>query len=303
MKVLLTGASGQLANALIDLKPSCLANSSLELITCSRLELDLADLDACMSAVYHYQPDWVLNAGAYTAVDKAEKESDLAHLINAGAPKALASALARIGGRMLQISTDFVFDGKQGFPYSAAQIPSPLSVYGMSKTAGEFAVQEILKDNAHVLRTSWVYGPYGKNFVLTMLRLHNQKDQISVVSDQVGCPTSTLSLAKACWRVIELRSQIENHSLSAILQWSDAGVASWYDFALAIGEIGQQLGLIKEKAQVVPIMTADFHSRALRPSYSILDCMLTRKQLGMSPDHWRISLHHVLTMINKTYTE
>ena len=169
MKVLLTGAGGQLGQALIASAPS-----GLDLVATSRQELDLADAEACRGAVKQHEPDWVLNAGAYTAVDKAESEPELAHAVNAGAPAAFAGALDQQGGRLLQISTDFVFNGTQGKPYQPEQARDPLGVYGASKAAGEAAVQNVLgaERRSLILRTSWVIGPVGKNFALTMLRLH-----------------------------------------------------------------------------------------------------------------------------------
>lgn len=266
MKVLLTGAAGQLGQALIASKPA-----GLELIACGRGELDLADADACRVAVQAQRPDWVLNAGA---------------------PGALAEALAETGGRLLQVSTDFVFNGEQGRPYQPDQALDPLGVYGASKAAGEAAALAL--PGARVLRTSWVYGPVGKNFCLTMLRLHALKaaegEALGVVADQVGCPTATHTLAVACWRAIGAGADSADPNGPRILHWSDAGAASWYDFAVAIGE----LGLLERAARVVPITTADYSTPARRPSYSLLDCTTSRAALGLEPHHWRAALAQVL---------
>ena len=288
MKVLLTGAGGQLGQALIASAPQ-----GLELVATSRQELDLADPGACRSAVEEHQPDWVLNAGAYTAVDKAEAEPELAHAVNAGAPEAFARALDQRGGRLLQISTDFVFNGTQGSPYRPDQQRDPLGVYGASKAAGEAALQSILGTDGRglILRTSWVIGPVGKNFVLTMLRLHRERDQLGVVADQVGCPTSTLNLAMACWRSLEIATERE---LPAVMHWSDAGAASWYDVAMAVGRIGADLGLIDTPAEVQPITTADYPTPAERPAYSLLDCTATRAALDLHGEHWQQALKAVL---------
>ena len=284
MKVLLTGAAGQLGQELIASRPP-----EVELIACARGELDLADAEACRAAVQQHRPDWVLNAGAYTAVDKAESEPELAAAVNAGAPAAFAEALAATGGRLLQVSTDFVFNGAQGSPYRPEQRLDPLGVYGATKAAGEAAALQL--PGARVLRTSWVYGPVGKNFCLTMLRLHALKaaagESLGVVADQVGCPTSTLTLAAACWRAISVEGP-------QILQWSDAGAASWYDFAVAIGELGVQAGLLERAARVKPLTTADYPTLAQRPSYSLLDCTASRLALGLEPLHWREGLAEVL---------
>ncbi len=290
LKVLLTGSDGQLGQALRASKPE-----GVTLIACGRAELDLAAADACAAAVRQHRPDWVLNAGAYTAVDKAEAEPELAGAVNAGAPGAFATALAGSGGRLLQVSTDFVFNGEQGHPYRPEQDLDPIGVYGRSKAEGEQRARAALPaDRCCVLRTSWVYGPVGKNFCLTMLRLHGLRaaagEALAVVADQVGCPTATHSLAAACWAALSHRS-------SGILHWSDAGAASWYDFAVAIGELGVARGLLPQAAEVRPITTDDYPTPARRPSYSLLDCSATRPALGLEPRHWRSALDEVIKAV------
>ena len=294
MKVLLTGAAGQLGQALIAAKPA-----GITLIACSRAELDLADAVACQALVQRHRPDWVLNAGAYTAVDKAESEPELALAVNGGAPRAFAEALADTGGRLLQVSTNFVFNGSQGSPYRPEQSRDPLGVYGSSKAAGEEAVEQLLGPAAGgagagrgvILRTSWVMGPVGKNFALTMLRLHRERQQIGVVEDQVGCPTSTHTLAAACWRVISAGIS------EPVLHWSDAGAASWFDVAVAVGELAQELGLLEQPALVNPLTTAEYPLPAQRPSYSLLDCSGSRKALGLAPTPWRQALRQLLVTL------
>ena len=296
MKVLLTGAGGQLGTAL---QKSC--PGAVELIVTDQAELDLSDAKACAEMVAALKPDWVLNGGAYTAVDRAEEQPQLAEAINAAAPRAFAEALAELGsGRLLQISTDFVFSGMQGHPYGAQDPVAPLGVYGASKARAEAAVFEVLgPERACVLRTSWLYGPVGKNFCLTMLRLHAAKaaagEALNVVADQVGCPTHTAGLAAACWQVLA-------RDIGGMQQWSDAGVASWYDFAVAIGEEAVALGILATAAQVNPISTAEYPTPAQRPSYSLMDCSASRKALGLEPLHWRQGLRKVLTDIERGST-
>jgi dTDP-4-dehydrorhamnose reductase len=262
-------------------------------VATSRAELDLADSAACRRIVEEQRPDWVLNAGAYTAVDQAELEPALAEAVNAQAPAAFAAALQQTGGRLLQLSTDFVFNGAQGHPYGPEQPRDPLGVYGASKARGEQAA--LLHPQARLLRTSWVYGPVGKNFCRTMLRLHAAKaaagEPLRVVADQVGCPTSTLTLATACWRAIGIGADPDG---PRVLHWSDAGAASWYDFAVAIGELAQAHGLLSQAARVEPITTADYPTPATRPSYSLLDCTASRQALGLPAVHWRDALAEVL---------
>ena len=290
MRVLLTGREGQLGQALMAQVPM-----GVELIATGRAELNLADAEACRQAVLELRPDWVLNAGAYTAVDKAESEPELAHSVNAGAPGAFAAALATTGGRLLQVSTDFVFNGEQGHPYRPEQALAPLGVYGTSKAEGERRVEaELGLEHSCLLRTSWVYGPVGRNFCLTMLRLHRIKaeagETLGVVADQVGCPTATPGLAAACWQAISL-------NLGGWHHWSDAGAATWYDFALAIGELGTARGLLERPAKVKSLTTAEYPTPAQRPSYSLLDCTQSRSALGLEETPWRHALERVLSQI------
>jgi dTDP-4-dehydrorhamnose reductase len=298
MKILLTGAAGQLGQALMASRPE-----AIELIATSRsggeglLPLDLADADACRTAVLTHHPDWVLNAGAYTAVDQAESEPELALAVNGRAPRAFAEALLETDGRLLQLSTDFVFNGHQGSPYRPEQPRDPLGAYGRTKAAGEEAVEQLLAASGQgvILRTGWVMGSVGKNFALTMLRLHRERQQISVVADQVGCPTSTATLAAACWRAIAAMDT--SAGLPTVLHWSDAGAASWYDVGVAAGELGVELGLLERAAQVNPITTADYPTPAQRPSYSLLDCTATREALDLPPTHWRQALRQLLEVV------
>lgn len=294
MKVIITGAAGQLGQALRARAPAAIAAEPVELITTSRsggegaLALDLADAAACRALVEQHRPDWLINAGAYTAVDKAESELDLAQAVNAGAPGAFAEALQATGGRLLQVSTDFVFNGSQGSPYRPDQLVDPLGVYGATKAAGEIAAAAALRaEQLCILRTSWVYGPVGKNFLLTMLRLMAEREHLGVVADQVGCPTATKSLAQACWAAV-------GHGVSGVQHWSDAGAASWYDFAVAIAELGEAAGLLENPAMIHPIITADYPTPAQRPSYSLLDCCSTREALQLPPLHWREALRQVI---------
>ena len=299
MKVLLTGAAGQLGQALRQQAPA-----GIDLIATSRgggeglVALDLANAEACRAAVLELKPDWVLNGGAYTAVDKAESEAELALAVNGGAPRAFAEALLQTGGRLLQVSTDFVFNGQQGSPYRPEQARDPLGAYGRTKAAGEEAVEAVLASSGRgvILRTSWVMGPVGKNFALTMLRLHRERgasgQALGVVEDQVGCPTSTHTLAAACWRVIAATDTTAG--LPAVLHWSDAGAASWYDVAVAVGELGQELGLLQQPAPVNPLTTAEYPLPAQRPSYSLLDCSSSRRALGLAPTPWRQALRQLL---------
>lgn len=306
MKVLITGATGQLGQALMRVKPLSIAGAQVELIATSRaggpglLALDLSDYQACRNALFELRPDWLINAGAYTAVDRAESEPERAMAINAGAPRAFAEAISQLNhGKILQISTDFVFDGYQSVPYQPDQLTQPQCVYGASKAAGEAAIHELdLSHHGHgfILRTSWLYGPTGHNFFRTMLRLHDQNVAVNrplpVVADQVGCPTSVQGLAVLCWDI--LAACASDLRLPPVLHWSDAGVASWYDFAVAIGELASASGLLKQPAVVVPIRSSEYPTAAQRPSYSLLDSTETCLVLKQRVCHWRSALSSVV---------
>ncbi len=288
MKILLTGSTGQLGQEIIKTKPS-----NIDLITPNRTELDLKDYEQCVKIVHDKKPDWVINCAAYTSVDKAESELKLATKINSYAPEAFTKAINSLDSNLLHISTDFVFNGEQNIPYVESEIKSPISKYGYTKALGEELITNSIKnqDNATILRTSWVISSRGKNFALTMLKLHSFKDYINVVSDQIGVPTNAKDLAKACWKVIALK---KIKKLPFILHWTDSGVASWYDLAYAVGEIGLELGILKKTAEINPIKTIEYPTPAKRPKYSILDNVNTSKLIEMNPKHWRKNLKNLL---------
>jgi dTDP-4-dehydrorhamnose reductase len=287
VKVLITGAAGQVGRALLGSAPAI-----HEVIATTRQQLELTDRAAIKAAVVQLQPDVVINAAAYTAVDKAESDAAAARTINADAVRWLAEAIAELpGSRLLHISTDFVFDGMQSVPYVPHAATAPLGVYGSTKLAGERAVAEIFGDRGTVLRTSWVYDAIGRNFVNTMLRLMREGKPLRVVADQIGSPTSAGSTAAVLWKFVS------RPDLSGIWHWSDAGVASWYDFAVAIGEEGHALGLLKTDPAVTPIPTSEYPTPAKRPGFSVLDKQATIDSLGLAPVHWRHHLRQVLKEI------
>jgi dTDP-4-dehydrorhamnose reductase len=225
----------------------------------------------------------VFNAAAYTAVDKAESEEELARAINGGAVAAMVSALEETGGRLLHVSTDFVFDGTSPGAYQPGDLRNPLSAYGRSKAAGEVA----LRERDLLVRTAWVYAAGGANFVRTMLRLMRERDEVRVVADQIGAPTWAAGLARTLWRLVEAEA-------SGIFHHCDAGVASWYDFAVAIQEEALAIGLLTREVPVRPIATSDFPTPARRPPFSLLDSAATRALLGHEAVHWRVNLRCML---------
>ena len=282
--LMVTGADGQLAKALKIYIPK-----EINCYYLSKKDLDLSNIESCFELVKKIKPNWIINCGAYTNVDKAESEHELANTINASAPKALVGALKETSGRLIQISSDYVFAGDKGSPYQTFDKKNPLSKYGESKAEGEENVLNL--DGSIVLRTSWLYGPIGNNFLLNMIRLHSSKSKLGVISDQISCPTSTHSLAKACWKIIS------NDIDKKIIHWSDCGVASWFDFSLAIGELAFKKGILKKRAEIFPIKSIDFKSIAERPKYSLLSCFDSYELLKYRPKHWRDELSYILDLL------
>ena len=208
--------------------------------------------------------------------------------MNATAPATLAKCCAELGARLIHVSTDFVFDGAQGFPYSPDAPTNPLNVYGASKLDGERRIAATPGLVWHIVRTAWVYAADGRNFVSTMLRLFRERPAVSVVCDQMGTPTSAASLARCVWRLLA------DDGPSAILHYTDAGVASWYDFAVAIQEEAVALGLIDKAVSIRPIPTRQYPTPARRPPFSVLEKSGTFDRLQIEPDHWRVELRKVL---------
>ncbi|HLZ85447.1 MAG TPA: dTDP-4-dehydrorhamnose reductase [Caulobacteraceae bacterium] len=281
MKALVTGAGGQLASELVATPPD-----GWTVETISEIELDIRDAGAVRAAVMRSSPDLLLNAAAYTAVDRAESEPEIAWAVNRDGAANLARAAVEAGARIAHVSTDFVFDGQASRAYRPEDAPAPLGVYGASKLAGEVAVQEAAP-NALILRTAWVYSPHGGNFLKTMLRLMAERGEVRVVADQIGTPTSATTLAEALWGLCGAGAQGIHHH-------TDAGVASWYDFAQAIGEDGHAAGLLERAPRVLPIRTEDYPTPARRPAFSVLDKTSTWAILGRPSPHWRCALRAVL---------
>jgi dTDP-4-dehydrorhamnose reductase len=283
---MITGAGGQVGRALLDAVPA-----NFEAVAYAHADLDIGVGEAVRDCVRHHRPAVIINAAAYTAVDKAESEPDAARRINSEGPGHLAAAARECGARLLHISTDFVFDGAASVPYRPDSATHPLSVYGRTKRDGERAVLDALAEHATIVRTAWVYAASGANFVRTMLRVMQANGAVRVVADQMGTPTAARSLAAALWHIAG------NPEIGGIHHWTDAGVASWYDFAVAIAEEGAELGLLSPEIAVTPITTADYPTPARRPAYSVLD-KRSLAPYGLSPLHWRKRLRLVLKEIS-----
>lgn len=285
-RLLITGAAGQLGQAL-----DTLAQDRFVVHALTSAELDITDADQVDQLVQRLRPDALINAAAYTAVDRAEAEPQRAQQVNADGAGHLAAACARVNARLIQVSTDFVFDGQARAPYPPDAPMRPLSRYGASKRDGELAVMAALTQRCTIVRTAWVYGPGGQNFVATMLRLLRQRSELGVVMDQIGSPTCTLSLAEALLQLLE-----SGQGEGEVLHFTDAGVASWYDFACAVRELAASRWPDEPWGEVKPIYTVDYPTPAVRPAYSVLDCRRTQA-LGIKPRHWRTVLAEVLGQI------
>ncbi len=278
MRVLITGANGQLGGALQRLAPASAEITAIDVDDC-----DLTDVPTLRARISVEAPDLILNAAAYTAVDKAESDEDLARAINAEAVAAMVEAMAETGGQLVHVSTDFVFDGTSPRAYLPDDQRNPLSAYGRTKAAGE----DHLRAADLLVRTAWVYEAGGANFVRTMIRLMKEREELGVVADQIGAPTWASGLARTIWELVEAKATGTFHH-------SDAGVASWYDFAVAIAEEAHARGLIARVPVIRPITTADYPTPAQRPAFSLLNCRATRATLGQDAVHWRTNLRLML---------
>jgi len=283
MRVLVAGSGGQLGRALGASVPA-----GVTLVSPPEAEFDICNADQVAAVVAAARPDLVINAAAWTAVDKAEAEEDAALAVNATAVGHLAGAAAAAGARFVQVSTDYVFDGEAFRPYAPDTAPAPASAYGRTKLAGERAAQA-LHPAPLIIRTAWVYAAAGNNFVHTMLRLMATRDELRVVGDQIGSPTHAASLARAIWA-------LQGHS--GMFHWTDAGVASWHDFAVAIQDEALALGLLTRAVPVIPIRTADYPTPARRPAWSVLDKASSWAVTGPAR-HWRHELIDCLHEIVK----
>jgi dTDP-4-dehydrorhamnose reductase len=298
MKLLLLGANGQVGHALrrslAPLGEVVAATRDGRLADGGGCETaDLDDLRSLGGLVERVAPDVVVNAAAWTAVDRAETEREAAFRANAEAPRAIARACARRGARLLHYSTDYVFDGRGTRPYREDDATSPLGVYGESKLAGEEAIRASGADHA-ILRTAWVYAPRGTNFLLTMLRLGAERERLRVVADQVGTPTSAALIADATARVIAHPSRA-----SGTWHLTASGQASWHGFAEAIFAGAVERGLLPRAPLVEAISTAEYPTPAARPAYSVLDTGRLQRDFGIAPPHWRDGLDQALDALER----
>lgn len=284
MKILVTGINGQLGNELVKR-----LSSHHDVIGFAREQLDLSNPAAVEAEISGHSFDWLINCAAYTQVDLAEDEVDVSNRINRDSVQAMANAVAAQNARMLQVSTDFVFNGKHSSPYQEEDLIDPIGQYGRSKAEGERAILQTLS-SALLVRTAWVCGGHGKNFVKTILRLAREREKLNVVDDQIGTPTFTVDLAHAI-------EQLITENASGIYHFSNEGVASWYDFAVAIVEEGKEHGILTSDCKVIPIPSKSYPTKATRPAYSVLSKEKIRPVLGYDIPHWRTSLRNLILEI------
>jgi len=287
VKILVTGGDGQLGTELC----GRLRSAGHDAIAFTQHDVDFTQADRLRTAIAEQRADWVINCAAHTQVDKAEAETELAFAVNRDGARAVAEAVKIYGGRLVHISTDFIFDGAQSHPYREEDGPNPLGVYGLSKWAGEQAVVEVIPE-ALILRTAWVHGAHGNNFVKTMLRLAAEREELRVVDDQIGSPSWTGDIADALLALVQQDAR-------GCFHFTNEGVASWYDFAVAIVEEARTLGFPIKAQRITPIPTSAYPTPARRPAYSVLDKQKIRAVLARPIPHWRVSLVSMLRELQK----
>lgn len=287
-RILLIGKTGQVGQELQDT-----LKLLGDVVALGRSDLDLTQPESIRQSIAHIQPEIIINAAAYTAVDKAETEPELAFAINGVAPTIMAESAQKLGATLVHISTDYVFDGKHNTPYTEEDDCNPIGVYGKSKLQGELGIKTNT-DRHIILRTAWVYGTRGHgNFVKTMLRLASDREEIKVVADQIGSPTYSQDIAVA---ITQLVSKLSFHAgIFGTYHYTNSGVASWYDFAYTIFEVAKQLDFPLKIERVVPITTSEYPTPASRPTYSVLSTQKISQTLGTFPVHWRQALVKMLT--------
>lgn len=280
MVVLVTGSSGQLGQSLQHIAPNYKA---IQFVFCTSSDLNITDIEQCHAIFEQYQPDYCINAAAYTAVDKAESEPEKAYAINVIGAKNIAEVCKAYNTVLFHISTDFVFDGRKKSPYNEEDLPNPTGVYGQTKLDGEIEVQQAWEKH-FIIRTSWVYSQFGNNFMKTMLRLASERDTISVVNDQIGTPTHAVDLANALVQLMAVDNQQPTTPNFGIYNFSNEGQCSWYDFAKKIFEVNN----IQIDLKAIP--TSSFPTPAQRPAFSVLDKSKIKNTFGLSIKNWEACL-------------
>lgn len=284
MVVLVTGASGQVGQALQFIAPNY---SGIQFVFCSSKQLDITNINKLKQLFEQFKPDFCINTAAYTAVDKAESEPEKTHLINVEGVKNVAEVCKEFNTVLLHVSTDFVFDGTKTVPYTEEDVTNPSSVYGQTKLDGEKVIQEAWH-KYFIIRTSWVYSQFGNNFMKTMLRLASERDKLSVVNDQIGTPTNAVDLAEILVKIILTNNQQPTTDNFGIYNFSNEGQCSWYDFAEKIFEYNNI------NIQLDPIPTTSYPTPAKRPAYSVLNKRKLKNTFGFEIRNWEPALRSII---------
>ena len=287
MRVLITGSNGQLGSEIRELAANY---KKLDFIFKDLPELDIYNIDALEKFIINHKINAVINCAAYTAVDMAEDNVEIAKKVNSIGVSNIINILEKVDGKLIHISTDYVFNGNHFMPYNESDSVSPIGVYGETKREGELAVINSVLD-AIVIRTSWLYSSYGNNFVKTILRLAKQKEELSVIFDQIGTPTYARDLAKTCLEILCGGISVNISKNGNLYHYSNEGVASWYDFAISIMKIGGK------NCKVKPIQTKDYPTLAKRPQYSVLNKSKIKTDFKIEIPHWRDSLKDCIEKI------
>ena len=287
MKVLITGSNGQLGSEIQELASNY---KKLDFVFKDLPSLDICNFNLIQSFIIDNNIKAVINCAAYTSVDKAEEDAEISEQVNSTGVTNLVNALQRVNGKLIHISTDYVFDGNHFLPYKESDPVNPIGVYGKTKRAGELAVINSDLDSI-VIRTSWLYSSYGNNFVKTMLRLGNEKEYMGIIFDQVGTPTYARDLAKTCLEILCGDSSVDISENGSLYHYSNEGITSWYDFAIAIMELGNV------NCKVNSIQTKDYPTLAKRPQYSVLNKSKIKTDFKIEIPYWRDSLKDCIEKI------
>jgi len=304
-RILIIGSSGQLGQVLKDKHINYIGNEKIELLCPRKDELDLENRDSCENYIKKHNPHWTINSGAYTKVDQAESEAEKAFMINAKSLLFLSESIKEYGGKLIHISTESIFFSAEKRLFKSYDKANPPNIYGKSKLEGELYVKKILfkSNQAFIIRTSWLMGHKGSNFLKTIINMHKNETNFKVVSDQIGFVTSSLSLANFCWKLIEIEENRGN--LPKIIHICDRGETNWYEIANFIGELGEKSGIFRKKAKIEPINLNDYPAPAKRSLYSLLEFTKELKKFNIIQEHWQKQLKKEIELykINKLETK
>ena len=287
MKLLVVGANGQVGTELCLLEPN-----DCQIIGLGREKLDITNAEQVAAVIVEQQPDFIVNASAYTAVDKAEEEIEMAYAVNHNGPLNLARSCHALNIPLIHISTDYVFDGTSCRPYTEDDTTQPINIYGRSKLSGEVAVRESCPQHI-ILRSSWVFGRFGNNFVKTMLRLGQQRNELSVVNDQQGCPSAAYDIAEAIIKICQALALKDNQNAPwGTYHFSGTPATNWYLFAHAIFSAAAKLG--GRVPSIMPVSSSEYPTPAKRPHYTVLNCRKIERVFGIQPPGWQAALDRVV---------